>query len=96
MQSFRIVSAIAAIAMFAPGAALSQESAAKPAIDWSCEGDRCVVRMAASPEDMLRQCKRTVRVTGPVSSYRVGDRELTGAELRACNRFVIATQPARN
>jgi hypothetical protein len=98
MQSFRIGSVIAALAVLAPGAALAQFAAQRPVVDWRCDGDRCVGRAegVSASRDILQLCRRTVRATGPVSQYRIGDRELSTKELRACNRFVIATQPPRN
>ncbi len=95
MQSSTILRVLAAMAVIAPGTAFAQ-SAQKPVTDWRCEGDRCVVQVKASADDLLRQCRRVVRVTGPVSEFRVGGRELSAAEISACNRFVIMTQAPRD
>jgi len=95
MQSSTILSVFAAMAVAAPGMALA-EPAPRPVTDWRCEADRCVAQAPASSDDLLQQCRRVVRVTGPVSQFRIGGRELSAAELIACNRFVIMTQPPRN
>ena len=96
MQSSELVRVLAVMAAIAPGAALAQPSPKAPAVDWKCEADRCAGHVAASSQGILQQCRRFVWATGPVSQYRIGERELTGAQLRACNRFVINTQPPRN
>ena len=97
MQSFRILGVVAVLA-FTSGAAFAAEPAARSVTDWKCEGDRCVAyaEAGAAAEDLLQQCKRTVRSTGPVSEYRRGGNALSAEQIRACNRFVIATQPPRN
>ena len=96
MQSFRMLSALAALALIVPGAALSAGGQARPE-GWRCEAERCVRKAQSdTSRDLLAQCRRTVRIVGPVSHYRQGDRQLGDADLRACNRFVITTQPPRN
>ena len=67
-------------------------------VAWRCEGDACV---GAAPrktnlDGVVRECRKVVAVVGPVASYKTGGRELTGGELKACNRAAPAQTVARN
>ena len=104
MQSFSVLGAIAAGAVFASGAAFAETGAQAPVkaasvvgVAWRCEGDACTgqARRPSAEEGLVRECRKVVAAIGPVNSYRSGERELSPAKVRACNRSAAGNQALR-
>lgn len=57
-------------------------------VNWRCDGDQCrgVAERNATADNIVRECKRVVAVIGPVASYQNRGRELTGGQIKACNK----------
>jgi hypothetical protein len=107
MQNFRCVGAIAAMAAFvqmgAVGASFAQASATVAeqtgaSVAWRCEGERCAgaATRKGNVNGLLRECRKVVKAIGPVASYKSGPRELSEAQVRACNRAATQFQTASN
>ena len=99
MQNLRLLSAAAALAVFAAGTACAQSPQntdqapvrlVKVAVVSEVASDR-VLR-----NEMVRQCRKVAFALGPLASYQTGGYALSEADLRACNRSVVLSQAPRN
>lgn len=68
-------------------AAASSAAVAVEGVDWTCKGAYC----SSAPrkvglDSVVKECRKTAAVLGPVKAYTTRGRELTKGDLKACNK----------
>ena len=64
-------------------------------ISWACSGTRCTTSTPPTAvAATLSVCQGLAREVGPIGSFVVANRSLTGSELKECNSVIPATAAA--
>jgi hypothetical protein len=53
---------------------------------WRCEGDTCKGAEQGNTQPAKRECAKVAKVLGPLTAYKDGKRDLSEADLAACNK----------
>lgn len=55
-------------------------------VEWNCKGAYCTsAPRKAGLDSVVKECRKTAAVLGPVKSYSTRGRSLTKGDLKACN-----------